>query len=45
MRRKKCFIVTVGKMLSAVRKSLMPRLARWFIFKPKIPTWVNFGGP
>jgi hypothetical protein len=21
------------------------RLARWYIFKPKIPMWVNFGGP
>jgi hypothetical protein len=20
------------------------RVARWFIFNPKIPTWVNFGG-
>jgi hypothetical protein len=21
------------------------RVARWHIFKPKIPIWVNFGGP
>jgi hypothetical protein len=21
------------------------RVARWFIFKPKIPIWVYFGGP
>jgi hypothetical protein len=21
------------------------RVARWFIFNPKIPIWVNFGGP
>jgi hypothetical protein len=21
------------------------RVARWYIFKPKIPFWVNFGGP
>jgi hypothetical protein len=20
------------------------RAARWFVFKPKIPIWVNFGG-
>jgi hypothetical protein len=20
------------------------RVARWFVFKPKIPIWVNFGG-
>jgi hypothetical protein len=24
---------------------LMTRVARWFIFKPNIPIWVNFGGP
>jgi hypothetical protein len=21
------------------------RVARWFVFKLKIPVWVNFGGP
>jgi hypothetical protein len=21
------------------------RVARWFLFKPNIPIWVNFGGP
>jgi hypothetical protein len=20
-------------------------VARWYVFKPKIPIWVNFGGP
>jgi hypothetical protein len=25
--------------------AVMPMVARWFIFKPKIPIWVNFGGP
>jgi hypothetical protein len=25
--------------------SVRTRVARWFIFKPKIPIWVNFGGP
>jgi hypothetical protein len=26
--------------------SLLPvRVARWYILKPKIPIWVNFGGP
>jgi hypothetical protein len=24
---------------------LLGRVARWYIFKPKIPIWVNFGGP
>jgi hypothetical protein len=23
----------------------MSRVARWFLFKPKIPIWVYFGGP
>jgi hypothetical protein len=23
----------------------LTRVARWFIFKPKIPIWVTFGGP
>jgi hypothetical protein len=22
---------------------VLPRVARWYIFKPKIPIWVNFG--
>jgi hypothetical protein len=27
-------------------KVLLCRVARWFVFKPKIPIWVNFfGGP
>jgi hypothetical protein len=25
--------------------TLTSRVARWFVFKPKIPIWVNFGGP
>jgi hypothetical protein len=24
--------------------SLKTGVARWFLFKPKIPIWVNFGG-
>jgi hypothetical protein len=24
---------------------VMSWVARWYIFKPKIPVWVNFGGP
>jgi hypothetical protein len=24
--------------------SVLSRVARWFVFKPKIPIWVNFGG-
>jgi hypothetical protein len=30
-------------MQKALRK--VRRVARWFVFKPKIPIWVNFGGP
>jgi hypothetical protein len=25
-------------------KWVVSRVARWFVFKPKIPIWVNFGG-
>jgi hypothetical protein len=24
---------------------LLTRVAKWFVFKPKIPIWVYFGGP
>jgi hypothetical protein len=24
---------------------VMGRVARWYIFEPKIPIWVNFGKP
>jgi hypothetical protein len=30
--------------MSAVRE-VVDRVARWFVSKPKIPIWVNFGGP
>jgi hypothetical protein len=36
------------KALNEVQKELGThdsRVARWFLFKPKIPIWVNFGGP
>jgi hypothetical protein len=26
-------------------KALLLRVTRWYIFKSKIPIWVNFGGP
>jgi hypothetical protein len=28
-----------------IRFNVLARVARWYIFKPKIPIWVNFGGP
>jgi hypothetical protein len=28
----------------AAKKARSPRVARWFVFKPKIQIWVNFGG-
>jgi hypothetical protein len=30
---------------NAEQPALGVRVARLFIFKPKIPIWVNFGGP
>jgi hypothetical protein len=27
-----------------IRRRHTPRVARWFLFKPKIQIWVNFGG-
>jgi hypothetical protein len=26
-------------------RTVFNRVARWFVFKPKISIWVNFGGP
>jgi hypothetical protein len=31
--------------ISEIRKRVLNRVARWFVFKPKIPIWENFGGP
>jgi hypothetical protein len=49
---KEMLVITVNKVVDRNRmvgKNGGPRrrswVARWFIFKPKIPTWVNFGGP
>jgi hypothetical protein len=28
-----------------VGRNVRARVARWFVFKPKIQIWVNFGGP
>jgi hypothetical protein len=28
-----------------IAKGVSSRVARWFVFKPKIPIWVNFEGP
>jgi hypothetical protein len=33
------------KTINFARKLNDSRVARWFIFKPKIPLWVKFGGP
>jgi hypothetical protein len=32
-------------LMKRVMRALVARVARWFIFKPKIQIWVNFGGP
>jgi hypothetical protein len=31
--------------ISALCSSVLARVARWHSFKPKVPIWVNFGGP
>jgi hypothetical protein len=28
-----------------IQIGIQPKVARWFISKPKIPVWVNLGGP
>jgi hypothetical protein len=33
------------RLLSEFRKRIETRVARWFVFKPKIPILVKFGGP
>jgi hypothetical protein len=37
--------VKVMHYIILTKKRLGFRVARWFIFKPKIPIWVHFGGP
>jgi hypothetical protein len=31
--------------VSSLMSGVHGKVARWFVFKPKIPIWVNFGGP
>jgi hypothetical protein len=38
-------LLSTSSGLIAVCKGARTRVARWFIFKPKVPIWVNFGGP
>jgi hypothetical protein len=38
---KKWISLHFGQLL---HKRIWCRVARWFVFKPKIPIWVNFGG-
>jgi hypothetical protein len=33
-----------GESVFAAQDTLPSRVARWFVFKPKIKIWVNFGG-
>jgi hypothetical protein len=30
--------------MAVLEKGVQSRVARWFVFKPKFPIWVNFGG-
>jgi hypothetical protein len=38
------FSVTLKMTYFATISCVLARDARWFVFKPKIPIWVNFGG-
>jgi hypothetical protein len=35
----------VAPLVRVCLKTVRARVARWFVFKPKIPILVNFGGP
>jgi hypothetical protein len=37
--------LAIAEYVGAAFADLTSRVARWFVFKPKIPIWVNFGGP
>jgi hypothetical protein len=39
------FALQIGCTHLAVNLKLVTRVARWFVFKPKIQIWINFGGP
>jgi hypothetical protein len=38
------FVVEAQASGSVSEKRITVRVARWFVFKPKIPIWVKFGG-
>jgi hypothetical protein len=40
-----CIGSVVYKEWQITHRSINTRVARWYIFKPNIPVWVNFGGP
>jgi sorbitol-specific phosphotransferase system component IIC len=37
--------VVASEKILGVKIKALTRVARWFIFKPKITIWVSFGGP
>jgi hypothetical protein len=39
-----CVMVFMGSLFKLQKKPVFCRVARWFVFKPKIPIWVNFEG-
>jgi hypothetical protein len=43
--RPACVAKQCKKVLPFAPKPIPGRVARWYIFKPKIRIWVNFGGP
>jgi hypothetical protein len=40
-----CFPKKIFEEFFTQKRWLTTRVARWFIFKPKIQIWVNFKGP
>jgi hypothetical protein len=44
-RKKKTFVKRKCKISASFETENASRVARWFIFKPKMQFWVNFVGP
>jgi hypothetical protein len=44
LRKTPIFRRKLSKIAENCDHNIDPRFARWYIFKPKLPIWVNFGG-
>jgi hypothetical protein len=40
-----CYMLVIVMLLANQLSALATRVARWFVFIPKLPIWVIFGGP